>query len=70
MGNQYLKALTILVSPEILGPLEISGQFKRTPHVQLNIIPDPIHKNGFTIYNPVRNCNFPSKLAHNKYVCV
>ena len=27
VGSQYLKVLTILVSPKILGPLEISEQF-------------------------------------------
>ena len=29
MGSQYLKVLNILVSPDILIPLEVSAQFER-----------------------------------------
>ena len=40
------------------------------PDVQLNIFTDPIHKKGLPIDDPVTICNFPEKLAQNKYICV
>ena len=62
VGNQY-PDVRILVPPEILVPLG-------TPYVQLNIFPAPIHKKGFSIYDPVTMCNFPEKLAQNNNICV
>ena len=41
-----------------------------TAYVQLNNFRDLIPKRDFDIYEPVTNCNFPKKLAQNKYVCV
>ena len=69
VGNQYLKNFRILVHPEILVSLEISAQFeKHSPYVQLNIFLDSIDKKGFSICCPVTICNFPEKLAQNKYM--
>ena len=51
-------------------PWKFLHNLRRNPYVQLNIFPDPIHKKGFSIYDPVTICNFPEKLAQNKYICV
>ena len=68
VGNQYLKVLRIFVPTEILVPLEMSEQLRRTTYIQGNIFPDPIHKIDFDIYAPVTSFNFPKKLAPNKYM--
>ena len=39
-----------------------------TAYVQGNIFPDPTHKKGFEIYDPVTIFNFLEKLAQNKYM--
>ena len=70
VGNQYLNVLRILVPPKILVPLEIYAHFERHSLCSTEYIPDPIHKKGFDIYDPVTICNFPEKLAQNKYMCV
>ena len=70
LGNQYLKVLRILKPCEILVPLEILHSLRSTRYVQLKIFPAPIHKIGFSMYDPVTMCNFPEKFARNKYICV
>ena len=46
------------------------NNLRGTPYFQLNIFQSPIHKKGFSIYEPVTICNFPEKLAENKYICI
>ena len=70
VGNQYPEVLRILVPHEILFPLEISAQFGRQSLCSTEYFPDPMHKKGFPIYDPVIICNFPEKLAQNKYICI
>ena len=70
VGNQYLKVLRILKPCEILVPLEILHSLRSTRYVQLKIFPAPIHKIGFSIDDPATICNFPEKLAQNKYISV
>ena len=61
--NIYLKILRILVAPEILIPLETSAQFERHSLRLTEYFTDPIHKKGFSIYDPVTISNFAAKLA-------
>ena len=67
--NKYPKVLRILVPPEILVPSKFLHNLRGTPYVQLNILPNAIHKSGLNISDPVTISNFPEKLSQSKYIC-
>ena len=70
VGNEYIEVPRILAPPEILVLQTFLHNSRGSANVQLNIFPDPIHKKGFDIYDPVTVDNFPKKLAKNKYIWV